>query len=514
MSSDALYAPVTVTAIGRSPATQISISDARFHEVGLEDNAGQVVVPLQPGMYKVTFREGDAVDEKMAVVLPGSGPVIVTQSSDIHFRSAVPIADTSTSHEWHQAHARQLSSGPRDVSSGAGAGLLLFVRDIGEAVVEERRAPAEGLPGDLQRRLELAEPVPRRWLKLSELGEFDPTVGLSLHDEGAKQLRDVPLITSLARVGGLRTDFAPGTYRLRLDIGRSQELEMPIVCVHGWRLNVFLLCREYGRERLRRADFDSASMSLSRTEEAFDPDAPGLRQTELALQALAQSQRLRGRALDAILRAKFDDPMLGLYGGHLLFLAPEPDHELIDTVIRNTGNLLGLDHPDVDALRVRRALVDRELPSPRPRFRRPPMLAAGWDAVVAGSRLDPELVPAGSLSDRVADRIARRGPWLVWTRPPDHVPVNVGPSDHLIVRLRDALFAPWLQKWVNDAPQLSASERTLAVAIHPAVDPVVRRLGAPDGGVPTEIALSERLNLPVNTVRRLLISLDDTLHLA
>ena len=67
--------------------------------------------------------------------------------------------------------------------------------------------------------------------------------------------------------------------------------------------------------------------------------------------------------LDALLMHKWDDPMLGLVGAHLLLRSDDPDIRLVHTVHDNLSGLLGFDQPDVQGVAAHANLVlDLDLP--------------------------------------------------------------------------------------------------------------------------------------------------------
>jgi hypothetical protein len=500
---------VELTAVGRTPTTEVVIRDARFQQLDLPTNSGTVRVELSPGLYTISFREGGASVEKMATLLPESGPVVVEQDEPASYSSAAPISTSATTHEWHEAPARNLSTAPPSVREG-GCDLVVLVRDIGDPVLEvEQPSLPDVLSSELTWRTRAEMPPEKRWPTIWELGESDPTVDLALYDFHGAPLAHVEPIEPKARIGGLRAQLAPGTYWLSVNTGTRLSLGMSVFPVNHVQTQVFLLCRDYGRGR--RADLDSASVSIDLYGAGFDPQAPGQEQSELALQALAARRPLRGPAWGQLLRDKFQDPMLGVYGAHLLLIVERPNVELFDTVVRNTRSMIG-DHPDLEAARLRRALVDETAAFDFEPYVLPPMLAASWDAVVAATRRDPNLVPAGSPSDLVADRITRSGPWLVWSWAPLDYPFRppiwyVTGSE--VADLSAALHDERLWAAVVESPDVTAAERSLATAILPEIDPSVRKVRRLEAThvKSDERGLSATLNLPVNSVRRLATNL-------
>ncbi len=519
--------------VSASPLTEISIADARFRQIRLDENTGSVSTALQPGVYTVRFKEGDRVEEKTAVLAPDGPPVEVRQDAPLLFESAVPLADTSTTHKSHMDPAVDLSRADPHLVDGMGSVLTILVRDPGTPRRERRpiRDPRSRVPPDVAERMRMlqADPFEERF---SDGMSVDPTLGLSLHRIDGTEIAPVAAGMSMPvdRVGGLKVGVDPGLYRLRVDTGLAQLLEMPVVAINGYQTMVFLVTRPYYANGASdvRADFDTASVSiLGEDAPEFDPSSPDGRYTELALQALVGSRALRGNELKQILERKYQNPMLGVYGGHLLLDQPDPDVDLINKVIANTEDLIP-GQSDVRALQLRASfqLDDGEVDLSTP-FNSPPTLAVGWQQVVRASRIDPNVVPVGSLSDRISDRIARSGPWLVWADPPElDEPRQMAPDDPAVSddgvavdRLRDALQNPGAQEWAASTDALDAVQRALSQAIVPETDPMVRRMAIEMGGIdgigtPPAISddeLSRELNLPVGSMRRLAGELDQEL---
>ena len=194
---------------------------------------------------------------------------------------------------------------------------------------------------------------------------------------------------------------------------------------------------------------------MSRPGCGFDPSNASVRLTELARQGLTSGRiPVTAEDLRQMILGKFENPMLGLFGAHLLIplLADEslflqrPNNpeilklncsiqrvlgvpadgiigpqtlpmlrRLLEEVVGNLEALLG-DHPDVNALR-------QSLPGNENRIFSdakvclPPMLRRSWHTLV---RSDPGYyrAKASSILARMADRIWGSGPWLVWEVPP------------------------------------------------------------------------------------------------
>jgi 3-keto-disaccharide hydrolase len=388
--------------------TQIFVIDGRFDLV--TKGLGRLETRIPPGLYKVKFKAGASIQEVYQAVRPGSQPVSVNLSQGVKFGSPVPLENTALSHEYHRDHSHRISSRMfTDVTLGKGSELFLFVRDyFGESVAT---------PLDSQR---------------SE----HPATGLALHDLTGK------LLVNFTQIGERRQNQAhekddwagatlaldPGTYQLRVDVGEFGILEQSIVTCPGWQTQVFLLRREYGQDQVvRRADLSGASILMSRSGAGFDPYLRSLRLTEMARQGLENGQAvvsdavlhamlqdqppyppISDAAIEEMLSGKYENPMLGIYGAHLL-LQNEEKHDLLRAVVANLHRLVGDEHPDVLALDL---WLDEQQNVHL--FAAPPMLLSSWNIVVGASIRRPDIVPSESLSSQIGINLRSAGPWLVW----------------------------------------------------------------------------------------------------
>jgi hypothetical protein len=134
-----------------------------------------------------------------------------------------------------------------------------------------------------------------------------------------------------------------------------------------------------------------------------------------------------------MLWAKHENPMLGIYGAHLLLLSLDPDRGLLREVISNLHELVGI-HPDVTALDVWLGGIA----SPFPTYVAPPILRSSWRVIVKASISHPEIVPMGSFAAQISDRVWGDGAWLTWQKPPKGgSSQQIKPVDFSV--LRDAL---------------------------------------------------------------------------
>jgi hypothetical protein len=324
---------------------------------------------------------------------------------ELPIASPAPFTGTTRSHEFHQkAIAEQGGAAP--LRHGAGARILLTAR-----------------------RWSSKDPPPA----LSAPVSTSPARGVSLWtsrgklvadlDEVGRGMRDTwdPCVTRAIEVD-------PGTYTLRWPAGHDGEAEQTLVAVRNWQTQVFLLrdASGGGDERL--------DIAVLMARGGFAPDNTMLRLAEEVRLALADERQIGSETVTQSVFAKFDDPIMGLMGAHLMLLAHEAeqragrraktgggrpsapvrfDKRLYDEVVENLLGLLGPAHPDVVALatQANAALLARCKPAAVP-----PMFWRSWPLLVDASYERPALLSAKAAWWRLAETFPTR-PYLVWPRP-------------------------------------------------------------------------------------------------
>ncbi len=371
------------------PTTEIYVIDGLFRKQA--EGLGQVDVNLPPGLHTVKYKASSLIDEVHVALEPGMD-VVYAPRPTLRFAAAAPIQGTSTTREYHRSAAQSVSGQIHEVR-GVGSQLLVFVRDV--------QAPGEGDPA--------------RGLMLAEL---HGTRLIDFTESGVRAVGD-PNLDSWA---GCTVQLTPGAYRLQVATGNIGLVEQIVVCSPGWQTQVFLVRGRYGfKGAPLRGDLRTASIYMAPIGRGFDPARPDLRQTELARLGL-HNRRLvvNANELSSMLWAKFENPMLGIYGAHLLLLAQKPDRKRLEVVVDNLRDLVG-DHPDVLALEVWLRRGDHR----HVQFLSPPMLRSSWQIIVPATATRSRLVPATSLSALIADRVWGDSPWLLWQSPKDLVESGV-----------------------------------------------------------------------------------------
>ncbi len=356
---------------------EIFVIDAHFHLVDCGVGRSKIF-DLDPGVYTVKVRTGSQTQEDYAILRlgeEGDAEPLVKDFPPLKFSSSAPLSNTTKTHEY-QMSAAATHSREVHVHAGQGSSIFVFVRDWTPPT-----RPA----------------VPR-------IGS--PARGLTLRDAQGNFIADFAR-QSVSGNGGDpwsagNVSVNPGLYRLSLETSSGAKLEQVVIASPGWQTQIFLLQRAYG-ESLddRQADLPGASILHSRPQIGFDPSGDDMRLTELIRLGLSESRQiLSDRIVDELLWGKFENPMLGIYGAHLLLLNKELASDRLHLVIANLRELLGRQHPDVEALALKVALDD--VPS---MLDYPPMLRKSWWYVLDATVRRPDLVPLGSFAANMAGRL-------------------------------------------------------------------------------------------------------------
>lgn len=364
-------------------ATEIFVIDGDFQLVGR--GVGELSVSVIPGIYKLKLRAGVQTAEKL-VVLMGDKAEQELSLDAFEFSSAVPLEKTAKTHEFHIAQAEGLA-GETQFYAGEGSWIYVFARDWTSKLRPDEPAqfnnPAAGLTLWNMEGERVAYVSEGRWTSY----DWDPCVGCNV-------------------------EVTPGSYLLRLELPEGGgTVERLLFAPPKWQTQVFLLQRDYGPGS-RLADISGGSVLLSHGP-GFDAADPSHRLTELARLALKSGRHQISAELRKSLEGELKNPMLGIYGAHLLLLEPKPDYDLVRKIVEGLRAMLG-SHPDVEAV----ALKLPEAHNDGYLFESPPMLHRGWTYVVEATCTRPGLVPAESLAGRISTRIWGDGAWLTWATPP------------------------------------------------------------------------------------------------
>jgi hypothetical protein len=182
-----------------------------------------------------------------------------------------------------------------------------------------------------------------------------------------------------------------------------------------------------------RVQRQTASIHMSRLGDAFQPgpsiwdirnktvpewqlkEARVNQALDLALSGLRTGRQVvPDDLLELLLGSKFQNPMLGIVGAHAILQRQPRDWKTFDVVVRNLETLIP-GHPDVAALRLNGALLRTGKVVTRARLGWPPMLRAGYTALIecdwTGSG---DLIADGSVAERAAGMLLPESPWSCW----------------------------------------------------------------------------------------------------
>ncbi len=426
-------APLMVTA--PSEDVQITVFDGFDRIVG-EIRRGepqQLTLDLPAGLYTIRSSWGGGFEEK---VVRHSGPTQQKALLPSQF-SAAPLAGAATSHEYYTRPTEQLSRKETAPPIGSGAALFLFIRASNKDVYK-----GQNLAEDLS--------------VINETGgvvcDFSPgqikRITDDRTDDGAK-------------TGWLAYSVQASSGFYFLQFGGNPPRQVPIQLYPNWQTQIFLT--HHGRPL-----FEGMRIFMARVEQGFhlqgfrpkDEIADAVDKGLIGLQNnldLLPRQQMR-----FLLDGKFENPMLGLIGAHLLLRRQEFDGAFLNFVFNNLDALLP-NSPDVQALRVM-AASRSNIRASIPPMQHPPMLRAGLEGVLAASANQPELLPENGLIESVSTRLYADSPWSSWALPqksanngnPSHpvFPWNDDKAFHFGIREEratgQAAGLDWVQRAVLD----------------------------------------------------------------
>src|SRR5882762_1826117 len=87
--------PVSVVITAADGGTEIVVIDASFRKIATA--IGRLELLLALGLYKARFKAGDRIADTLFEV---AGSPVVVRGDILEFSSPIPLADTSTNHEY------------------------------------------------------------------------------------------------------------------------------------------------------------------------------------------------------------------------------------------------------------------------------------------------------------------------------------------------------------------------------------------------------------------------------
>ncbi|MBX2804162.1 MAG: hypothetical protein KTR31_41260 [Myxococcales bacterium] len=365
--------PVSVRIVSEPPA-ELRLLDAYQRRVleGYEVLQGDVM----PGVYTLEVRAAEGLQRRTVRIEEGGHRQTVHAST----RSAAPLPDSLG---FNPAHLTALDDAMAQ-SRGAGAALVVMIRDVGRADSVSAEAMVE------------------------RLGLVDPA-GVALQ---------LPGWTVGPGCAVVAVDVSPGPYLLHtLGTGKVRH-DRPLWLVDGVTHALFVPTGPSG------LSMDHASVHTARAGR-FDP-APFRHRAEAAYGALRTSGRLlSNQVMESLLQHKLIDPWAGVLFSTLTLVRSsvpqEPDEELqrVDFVLERIGDVMQ-EHPDWLALRaIARLAAQRWSASGSFRFEDganievgwPPTLGANFLGLVEAQRAGLARVASGSAADLALDRLLGTQPF-------------------------------------------------------------------------------------------------------
>lgn len=353
------------------PSAEIKILDASANIVGR--GIGTLAAPLAKGLYKIRIRVGSETDERLVA---HDGTLAPQHFHQLRIPSPIPIDHTGRSHEYHQS---AINEGWADPGRPLGTGSRLLI------------SAREWSPNGSR-----SHPDPARALSIiSASGDNIPFAEFAkVRTEG-----------DACAIGVI--DVAPGFYRVELALPDGNRLRRALHASSGWSTQFYMLFQDFGGTRV--PNLGDGSVAIAKHPVVHDDET---RLAEIALDALTQHRSILSQYMRMLLTEKFQQPLLGIIGAHLL-LRDGPPGERFRLVVRNLTRMLGADHPDVIALSTR---IDGVVPAP---LLEPPMLRASWDLLVEASGRFPDLIAPDTAASRIAEFAVPTGAWLMWQPPKD-----------------------------------------------------------------------------------------------
>jgi Caspase domain len=426
-SGPAVVAPDTselfsIDVVADNKAAFIAMTDYDLNRIFVE--TGELHEREAPGVYKVRLEFGrDIAMVSEYVVLLDRDFVAGSQITALQLPSPAPIPGTSFTNETHEepfsdaADRRGAFTGP----APGQAAISVLARYWTDP--EERQTTELTLPHPMEG-LQLVDLTGQTIAELSQDCQVDDRDEV---DPVAVWDREVP----------------PGHYYLRRNQPNGRRLEACVTASADWvtqiaiRRGVPVSLDDRKTTTVARAGVIGEVALFMRPAGGRTGDPEQDEVIEAARLALAQGRNLlaegNGTQLQELLLLKYADPIAGIIGCHLLLRAMnerplDPARlELFDTAVSNLRQLVGPDHPDVEALSLR--CTDPALRPDRP-FSVPPMFSHSWQLVTEASYERPELVPI-ELWKRV-HAVVGVGPFFVWAADEDTRAIHAEQLSHWI----------------------------------------------------------------------------------
>lgn len=396
---------VLLNVLAGDQTSEVIVVDSSFRVLARGIQGVQLRVP--PGIYRAKVRVGDQQREKLFSVEPiEPNNHKIVQLDPLDFASPIPLEYTSTSHEYHQgAILNATAAGAVKAQLGHGAEFVVFLRDPSTVYVNLSPETLDTY---------------RKNFEGFRISNLDGGDAHALEEIGQLHVGQGYLIANAV--------VNPGTYALsRVSTGNERQC-LALVVPAGWSLQVFVtMAASIDSDLTRNADFDGAAMVLDRPDAGFWVDRPDLRVLEVARQALARGHNVvSDYSLQELLSGKYQNPMMGLLAAHLLLLDKEPDLDLAQKVITNTGNLIGPEYPDLQALSWKLAQMRGSADTSAAQalvnaITGPPMLQLSWRYVMDAYRSLGDKAVLDNKVSALAGQFIASNVWTAWLENAEYV---------------------------------------------------------------------------------------------
>lgn len=411
-----------------NPQAELLLIDSDFRVVARGASPLRTSIPI--GLYAAKAKVGDEESELLFRLAEGAEEMSVTVAAP-HFESPIPLAKTSTTHEYHTAAAQRfLTPSNATLNLGGDSEIMICIRDPWRYNFR--------VDGDAER------DAYQRSFSGFRLLDTERSVVLDLDRSAEHNVAD--------GYAAVTVGLPAGAYLLAYERG-AQAFRLSLPAVSGWTLQCYINLVADGRGAALVPDLLDAAMLYGRMDEGFDPGREDLVATETIRKGMLDGRtHVDTPGMRKMLGDELRSPMLGLYAAHLLLAGDPPDYELIRALLGKLQDLLGQSHPDVIALACELLRRQSEAANPtRPAdlagelrlLNGPPILAKSWDLLLAAAAT-PSAASERHPVFRVANHSIGRGIYLNWLEhagaaspaPPSAPPP---PPDLLDITLQDRL---------------------------------------------------------------------------
>ena len=374
--------------VAANSAASISVMDYRFERIF--DETGELHERDMPGVYKVRVEFGRDVTMSSDEVLVLDRDTTLRPDNVRGLPSPAPTHGTASTHEYQTTPFENAANrvGPFASPDSGRSVISVLARYWTDPKAAAVIPDAE----------EMALPHPLHGVQIIDAAGTPVVADISLGcqvdlPQGSVDPQGYPVVDPIAIH---EVEVAPGNYFLRQALPDGRQYEGCVTASAGWVTQVAIqrTAQFIGTSDQRDAIGDVAVFLRRGGVRRQDTVIEGARM------ALADGRNLfaegRGAKLAEELITNFTDPIAGIVGGHLLLQAMEaavPDPvraEQFDLLVAKLRDLVGLNHPDVEALSLR---CSRPAMSTNGPFTAPPMFRNSWQLIADASYRRPELVP-------------------------------------------------------------------------------------------------------------------------